>query len=725
MALNRIETDAIEDDAITTAKILDGTVGPADIGDGELTNTQINASAAIAVSKISGLGTAAALDFGTGANQILQLDGSGNLPALNASALTNIDSADLSGNLPALNASNLTNLTAANLTGALPAISGANLTGVSTDTSAMENNIAILAFKTQAANNLAKFNLVDQVIDEYKDATGVTLTTAGQSGTTATDGYLASIYQTNTVTTPSTSSDWVGLNSGCLNAFTYTSGGVDVNAGDKAIYSGWSSGTGDYTVQFTVVTKNNLGYGMFDIAHISSHACNDQGGMTGMTRSYHWHDAYYSSGTYLQKGGSNDSSAITSPADGSVIKFERISGVLKFYDDEVLIHTFTGTDSTSHKLAFMSSGTTDGDVDNLTFSIGNPNPVVSAAGTATSTANTALTAPTTGDIVMLIEEVDAVTATLNTAGNDLRCTISRNGGTGWDYVTLANKGLWGTNKKILVANGVPFSNSASGTDMRYKIEWANQVAGVAAGTAQSVIRSGDAQHSTAEQKIGASSIKFDGTGDYLTVSDIADFSVTSSNYWTMECWYKKNSGNLHVGLFGGNLWTGVNARSWACGIQYNGGNSYIRWANYSNACQVSPGAFTMDTNWHHYAVSFDAGTQRLFHDGVLLATSTHSPTWGSAGNSFRIGIGHPTTFMNGYIDEIRFSNVARYTATFTAFSQSGGTISSPTAFVRDANTKLLIHSDDSNGATEFTDSSPATAVTGHQVKVHATSLAWA
>ena len=111
MALNRIETDGIEDDAITTDKILDGTVGPADIGDGELTNTQINASAAIALTKISGLGTAAALDFGTGANQIVQLDGTGKLPALNASALTNLDAGDLtpSGTLPALNGSALTN----------------------------------------------------------------------------------------------------------------------------------------------------------------------------------------------------------------------------------------------------------------------------------------------------------------------------------------------------------------------------------------------------------------------------------------------------------------------------------------------------------------------------------------------------------------------------------------------------------------------------------------
>jgi len=35
---------------------------------------------------------------------------SGNLPALNASSLTNLDAADLSGTLPALDASNLTNL---------------------------------------------------------------------------------------------------------------------------------------------------------------------------------------------------------------------------------------------------------------------------------------------------------------------------------------------------------------------------------------------------------------------------------------------------------------------------------------------------------------------------------------------------------------------------------------------------------------------------------------
>jgi hypothetical protein len=93
--------------------------------------------------------------------------------------------------------------------------------------------------------------------------------------------------------------------------------------------------------------------------------------------------------------------------------------------------------------------------------------------TLQSTANTALTAPTTGDIVMLIEN-ETGTATLNT---HIKAYVSRNGGTGWDQATLVDKGSWGTNKKIVSANNVAFSNSASGTDMRYKITTHNQASG--------------------------------------------------------------------------------------------------------------------------------------------------------------------------------------------------------------------------------------------------------
>ena len=42
-----------------------------------------------------------------------------------------------------------------------------------TDTSTLENEIAILAFKTQANGNLARYNLIDQSVDSYEDASGI------------------------------------------------------------------------------------------------------------------------------------------------------------------------------------------------------------------------------------------------------------------------------------------------------------------------------------------------------------------------------------------------------------------------------------------------------------------------------------------------------------------------------------------------------------------------
>ena len=434
MALQRVETDAIEDDAVTTAKIAANAVAAADIAADAITNVKVAAGAAIAVSKLSGLGTAATLTAGTAANNVVQLDGSGRLPA----------------------------------------ISGANLTGVSTDTSAMENNIAILAFKTQSANNLAKFNLIDQVIDEYKDGTGATYSTAGQGGgSTATAGYLSSIYSSDTVTTPASASDWTGD----TGSYTITSGGADSILGDDSIKSNWTSGTGDFTIQLTTTARENQVFGVYPVSEDGTFASNSSGGMQLMTNSWWWQGnsagnavlARYAGSTYTFTG-----SAII--ADGSVVQIKRVSGVISIFIDGTSRYTYSQTSTADLRFVVAHHGTTNGNIQSMTFTSSSSS--VNAAGTATSTANTALTAPTTGDICMLVEEVDAVTATLNTAGNDLRCAISRNGGTGWDYVTLANKGSWGTNKKILTANNVAFSNSASGTDMRYKIEWANQAAAV-------------------------------------------------------------------------------------------------------------------------------------------------------------------------------------------------------------------------------------------------------
>ena len=84
-----------------------------------------------------------------------------------------LSSSKLSGALPALNGSALTSLTAANLVGDLPVMDGTTLTGITTDFTPLENQMSRLGLHLGAVGQLTKFNMIDQVIDDYEDATGV------------------------------------------------------------------------------------------------------------------------------------------------------------------------------------------------------------------------------------------------------------------------------------------------------------------------------------------------------------------------------------------------------------------------------------------------------------------------------------------------------------------------------------------------------------------------
>jgi len=435
---------------------------------------------------------------------------------------TGVSSSKLTGNLPALNGSALTNLASANLSGALPAIDGSNLTGVSTDTSVLENNIAILAFKTQAANNLAKFNLIDQVIDEYKDGTGVTVTNVLQTGATATAGYLTTMSSgqftsdsytsllvhsdtTNGGTTFTDSSSYghtITRVGGITHSTTQNKIGATSWAftGSTAFWVPWHASLqfdGDFTVEFYVYCPNPLVGQNRLVNHHPNHHYNN-GGQWDIETASDPSDAFRME--FGQSGHHSTTGEYYNTAAWNYVVMQRRGGnTIDVYINgtrRISETCLTGTSgdrgdiaigahvdsANSHAASeFATSGYY---MDELRISKGiarysgaSMTPPVAAAnatGNVVSTANTALSAPTTGDICMLIENF-AGTATLNT---DLKAYVSRNGGTGWDQATLVDKGTWGSGtKKIVSANNVAFSNSASGTDMRYKIEWANQASG--------------------------------------------------------------------------------------------------------------------------------------------------------------------------------------------------------------------------------------------------------
>ena len=91
--------------------------------------------------------------------------------------------------------------------------------------------------------------------------------------------------------------------------------------------------------------------------------------------------------------------------------------------------------------------------------------------TLISNAQTAESAPTTGDLVITYTN-GAGTATVNT---DIKAYISRDGSAYSSAVTLVDQGDTGGHT-ILTANGVDLSGITSGTSMRWKIETLNQSA---------------------------------------------------------------------------------------------------------------------------------------------------------------------------------------------------------------------------------------------------------
>jgi hypothetical protein len=70
--------------------------------------------------------------------------------------------------------------------------------------------------------------------------------------------------------------------------------------------------------------------------------------------------------------------------------------------------------------------------------------------------------------------------------------------------------------------------------------------------------------------------------------------------------------------------------------------------------------------WKHYAAVFTKGQQRLYENGTLVATANNNNYCPTVSDPLVIGKKIGDTFLNGYITEIRISNIVRYTSNFTS-----------------------------------------------------------
>lgn len=202
------------------------------------------------------------------------------------------------------------------------------------------------------------------------------------------------------------------------------------------------------------------------------------------------------------------------------------------------------------------------------------------------------------------------------------------------------------------------------------------------------------------------SYAFDGTGDYLTVPDHADWDYGTGDF-TIDLWLYLNAINKYQVVFdSGSAGTGSRKGVW---LRVTSGNDWEITVN-DVLKLTSTISDPVVSTWYHLAVVRASGTLYLFKDGVDISGGGVASTENIAGQTetFKIGIQQSLEFsLDGKVDEFRVSNSARWTSGFTPQS---------TQYTSDSNTKLLIHCGETktgttgSGAT-FTDSSGNHTVT--------------
>ena len=215
--------------------------------------------------------------------------------------------------------------------------------------------------------------------------------------------------------------------------------------------------------------------------------------------------------------------------------------------------------------------------------------------------------------------------------------------------------------------------------------------------------SGSAARSGTQSKFGSYSGYINAnTGHYITIPETSGYEYFSATGdWTVEFFARAGGSGWQnwIQIFGGtevvliayykhasygwtymvnNIDQGTNT-----GVELKGGNS---------------GSSDISGAWHHIAFTKYGNVFTGWYDGSSAATSTFSTTmdavngtvtWGKPGSGWTGG-------PDGYIDELRVSNTARYTSSFTPTGS---------AFSTDANTKLLLNFND----TAMNDSSNSVA----------------
>ena len=385
---------------------------------------------------------------------------------------------------------NLTSLPAAQLTGTVAdaRISSSSVTQHVTSFSDdnITNDISVLALKVSALENSAASNTTSTFVDTYQSDAGISTST---NVVRDSSGEYFSTFQAGSF---GTLQNFVAANWNKGNLQAWSAGTATFSHGTSPDEDGMGQTLGASTelsfpantpFQWSLVGANGSGYGPYINIQLVSNS--DTGTVSNTTNFRNDGRATANSirirldvnnnGLYVEEynNSGTENSLVSAGADmtGHTTLITRdTAGIFRIYKNGSLQTTSTIAITGAMQFAIGGTGSHSASASSMQYSVGT---ATSNYATGSYQSTTITAASTTSKMGVVITYVDnAGTATLNT---DLKVSLSADNGSNYTLVTLVAQPNFSTGVKMAKANDVTISNT--GTQLKYKVEFANQASG--------------------------------------------------------------------------------------------------------------------------------------------------------------------------------------------------------------------------------------------------------